>query len=216
MDEGLATLSEFTLQPLIAPEIPMSYDISEVNQSAGSDYDNPIITLTPQLNRKSRFSNKDLKPAIGFYYVKEMLGDDKFSEALRYFIDNWKGKHPSPYDFFNCINTQSGTDLNWFWNDWFFKKISPDLAIETVKKKGKNYKIKIKKLGIGMVPIHLKVICKDGTQQSINKDISCWSEGNDVFTVKLQSKTPLDKIILGSNFDVDIDAANNIWESKKQ
>lgn len=216
MDEGLATLSEFTLQPLVAPEIPMSYDISEVNQSAGSDYDNPIITLTPQLNRKSRFSNKDLKPAIGFYYVKEMLGDDKFSEALRYFIDNWKGKHPSPYDFFNCINTQSGTDLNWFWNDWFFNKISPDLAIEAVTKKGKSYIIEVKKLGIGMVPIHLKVICEDGTQQSINKDISCWSQGNDVCTIKLQSKTPVDKIILGSNFDVDIDAGNNVWESKKQ
>jgi hypothetical protein len=43
----------------------MSYDISEVNESAGSDYDNPIITLTPQLNRKWMYSDKDLKTALG-------------------------------------------------------------------------------------------------------------------------------------------------------
>ncbi|MEZ4944183.1 MAG: peptidase [Cyclobacteriaceae bacterium] len=88
MDEGLATMTEFTLPQLIAPDVPMYYDLDDVNLSAGSDYDNPIITLTPQLNRNSRYSNKDLKPALGFYYVKEMLGDDKFSETIKYFINH--------------------------------------------------------------------------------------------------------------------------------
>ena len=147
--------------------------------------------------------------------MKELLGDDKFSEALHFFINNWKGKHPSPYDFFNCINTQSGQNLNWFWKDWFLNKIAPDLAIRNVSRKGSRYIIEIKRAGNGIVPIHLKVIYQNGTQQLINKDISCWSQGNDVYMVKLKSGTSVSKIILGSNFDVDIDASNNIWESKE-
>lgn len=211
LDEGLATLSEFTLHPLIAPDVPMQYDISDVNQTAGTDYDNPVITLTPQLHRKSRFSNKDLKPALGFHYVKEMLGDDKFSEALRFFIANWKGKHPTPYDFFNCINTGAGTNLSWFWHDWFFTKLSPDLAIKSVSKKGSNYNITIQKVGVGMVPIHLTIFFADGTQQTFNKNISCWQNGNDVHTIKLRATSSIDKIILGNAFDADIDKSNNVW-----
>ncbi len=211
LDEGLATLSEFTLHPIIAPEVPMHYDISDVNQTAGTDYDNPVITLTPQLHRKSRFSNKDLKPALGFHYVKEMLGDDKFSEALRFFVDHWKGKHPSPYDFFHCINTQSGTNLNWFWNDWFFSKITPDLAIKSVTKRGHRYIITIKKIGAGMVPVHLTIFFEDGTQQSYNNNVSCWSKGNDVHTIKMRSNVSIKRITLGNDFDVDIDNSNNTW-----
>lgn len=211
LDEGLATLSEFTLHPIIAPEVPMHYDISDVNQTAGTDYDNPVITLTPQLHRKSRFSNKDLKPALGFHYVKEMLGDDRFSEALRFFIDHWKGKHPSPYDFFNCINTQSGTNLNWFWNDWFFSKITPDLAIKSVTKRGHKYTIAIKKIGVGMVPVHLTIFFEDGTQQSYNNNVSCWLKGNDVHTIKMRSNVSIKKITLGNDFDVDVDNSNNAW-----
>lgn len=211
LDEGLATLSEFTLHPVIAPEVPMHYDISDVNQTAGTDYDNPVITLTPQLHRKSRFSNKDLKPALGFHYVKELLGDEGFSEALRFFIDHWKGKHPTPYDFFNSINTQSGTNLNWFWNDWFFSKISPDLAIKSVKKKGNTYTITIQKIGAGMVPVHLTVFFEDGTQQSYNRNISCWSDGNDIQTIKMRSHVSIKRIKLGNDFDADIDNSNNTW-----
>jgi len=216
MDEGLATMTEFTMPSLIAPEVPMQFDISEVNLSAGSDFDNPIITLTPQLNRETRYSNKDLKPALGLYYVKEMLGEDKFGEAVRHFIDHWKGKHPTPYDFFYDMNTQSGSNLNWFWRDWFFNTLSPDLAISSVTKKGYGYLIEIRKIGVGIVPIHLNISYEDGSQQLIANDISCWSTGNDVFMVKVRTKSVIREITLGNEFDVDIDASNNSWKSTKE
>jgi hypothetical protein len=140
-----------------------------------------------------------------------MLGDDKFSEALRCFIDHWKGKHPTPYDFFNTINTRCGTDLNWFWNDWFFSKISPDLSIKNVEKKANSYTISIQRNGVGMVPVHLTIFYENGTQQCYNSDISCWSKGNDVHIVKIRSKVAVKKIALGNDFDADIDRSNNIW-----
>lgn len=140
-----------------------------------------------------------------------MLGDDKFSDALRYFVSNWKGKHPSPYDLFNSINTRAGTNLNWFWNDWFFSKISPDLAIKNVRRSGNSYTVSIQKKGAGMVPVHLTFFYENGTQQSFGSNISCWAKGNDVYVMKIRSKVAVKKITLGNNFDADIDSSNNVW-----
>ena len=66
---------------------------------------------------------------MGYLYVRDMLGDELFTKALHYYISQWHGKHPMPYDFFNCINTGSGVNLNWFWKSWFFDDGMPDLGI---------------------------------------------------------------------------------------
>ncbi len=215
IDEGLATLSEFTLHPIIAPQVPMSYSIEDVNKTAGTDFDNPIITLTPQLNARSRYSNKDLKPALGFYYVKEMLGDERFSKALRFFIDNWKGKHPTPYDFFNCFNTGAGINLNWFWKDWFINKVAPDLAITKVIRHGAQYEIEVRKLGSGSVPVHLDITFSDNTHTQISTNIGCWSKGDDFVIIKVKSGKTIQQVRLGSNFDADVDKSNNVWRKQE-
>jgi hypothetical protein len=214
IDEGLATLSEFTLHPWIAPSIPMNYDISPVNETAGADYDVPVVTLTPQLTGKARYANKDLKPALGFHYVKEMIGEKKFSNALRFFISTWRGKHPQPYDFFNCMNKGSGINLNWFWNDWFYNKIAPDLAITKVSKEGRYDLIEIHKAGPGMVPIHLSIGYADGSNESRSLDISCWSKGNNFVSIKGQKNKSIVRIELGDEFDADIDKSNNSWQKQ--
>jgi hypothetical protein len=214
IDEGLATLSEFTLHPLIASYIPMNYDVSPVNGTAGADYDVPIITLTPQLTGKARYANKDLKPAWGFHYVREMIGEDKFNAALRTFITTWKGKYPQPYDFFSCMNKGCGIDLNWFWSDWFYNRIAPDLAISNISKKGNYDVIEVRKAGAGMVPVHLKISYSDGSSESRSSDISCWSNGNEFITIRGQKKKTIIEVILGNDLDADVDKSNNIWRKK--
>lgn len=211
MDEGWATLTEFLLHPLVDPEAPIDYDIGDVNKSAGSEQDVPIMTLTPQLYGKARFSNKDLKPALGYLYVKEMLGDAVFLKALNQYILTWKGKHPTPYDFFYCMNTASGTNLNWFWNNWFFNKGIPDLAIGTVSHKGKNYKIQVQNLGTEAVPIHLTVHYADGSKELLNKSIACWATGVKTVSMSFVAKNQIKEIVLGTGLDADSDKSNNTW-----
>jgi hypothetical protein len=214
MDEGWATFSEFSLSPLIDSKLTDTYDIGDVNKSAGSDQDVPIMTLTPQLYGKARFSDKDLKPALGFHYVREMLGDSLFFKSLRYYINQWKGRHPSPYDFFNCINAGSGRNMNWFWKNWFFEKSPPDLAITQVSHQKQQYKILVSNVGGAAVPVHLVIYYKDGTQQPINFSIACWAKGNKSINVSFKANKPLNKIILGKPYDADIDPNNNIWTAQ--
>jgi hypothetical protein len=211
MDEGWATFSEFNLAPLIRPELAGKYDISDVNKSAGSDQDMPIMTLTPQLYGKARFSDKDLKPALGFYYAREYLGDSLFLKGLRYYISQWHGKHPTPYDFFFCMNTGSGVDMNWFWKNWFFEKNAPDLAISKVTTDHQRCTIAVSNQGGAIVPVHLLVYYIDGDKQAINLTIGCWAKGNKTATAHIKASKPIIKIVLGGPYDADIDPTNNSW-----
>ena len=213
MDEGWATFSEFAFAKLIDPTTPDTYDLSSVNESAGSDQDVPVITLTPQLYGKARFSNKDLKPALGFCYVREMLGDGLFCKAMRFYIQQWQGKHPTPYDFFNCMNKGAGVNLNWFWQNWFFEKNIPDLSIDEVQIKSNQYTVVIKRNGAGMVPVHLSIFYNDGTRASITKNISCWKNNNRTITIIIPLKKSVMKLMLGNAYDADVDMQNNIWNN---
>lgn len=214
MDEGWATMTEFYFYPKIDPSVPLDYDISDVNNSAGTAEDVPIMTPTPQLYGKARYADKDLKPALALYYLKEMLGEQLFIKATQYYIKHWNGKHPSPYDFFNCMNTGSGNNLNWFWINWFFEKNVPDLAIAKVIGRKLNYDIVISSPGTLAVPVHLTITYQDGSIQKVNRDISCWQYKNKTILIKVSNKKRIKQLTLGTAMDADTDLSNNKWNAK--
>ncbi|MEO8533714.1 MAG: M1 family metallopeptidase [Flavobacterium sp.] len=213
LDEGWATYAEITLSGIIDEELKGSYDMSDINTTAGSDQDVPIMTLTPQLYGKARFSNKDLKPAIGFYYLNEMLGEELFLKGIRYYIDQWKGKHPTPNDFFSCMNKGTRIDLNWFWKNWFYEKHIPDLGITSVNISKR--KIEVTNIGGSFVPIHLTISYRDGHKKELSKNIDCWSKGNKIVSFFLSDISEVNKIELGKPYDVDTDTTNNEWIRNK-
>lgn len=214
MDEGLATMTEFTFHPLIDSTIPVGNNTGDVNRAAGTEQDLPIMTLTPQLLGTARYADKDMKPALGFYYLREMLGEQRFNQALKYFIQNWAGKHPTPYDFFNCMNKGAGQNLNWFWDNWFFHKYVPDLAISGVTLKGPKASVTIRRKGEAMVPVHLTIHYADGAIKHITKTIACWSAGNRSVKIPLPAGSEIVSIKLGAPFDADSDPGNNSWKTQ--
>ncbi|MBB6109569.1 hypothetical protein HDF23_002316 [Mucilaginibacter lappiensis] len=213
MDEGWATMAEFYLHPMIDPSIPVDYDMTDINTSSGIEQDVPVMTLTPQLAGGARFMDKDQKPALAYFYVKEMLGDELFLKALRVYINSWKGKHPTPYDFFNCINTTSGKNLDWFWQNWFFEKGVPDLAISKVILKNKICSLVVSNVGTEAVPVHLTVYFADGSKQYLNSSAACWMNGAKTKAFSFSTSKRLKEITLGTAYDADINKQNNYWKA---
>ena len=211
MDEGWATMTEFLFHPLIAPEVNFNYDISSVNDYAGLAEDVPIMTPTAQLYGKARFADKDLKPALALFYLKEMLGEKIFTDAMKYYITTWAGKHPTPYDFFNCMNTGSKENLNWFWKKWYFDKAVPDLAISAVKRINGQYQITIINKGGAPVPLHLSIYIKTGRKININKTADIWKNEKSDVEISIKQTEEISKITLGDAYDADINPADNVW-----
>jgi aminopeptidase N len=214
MDESWATMTEFLFHPLIASDVKFTYDISAVNDYAGLAEDVPIMTPTAQLYGKARFADKDLKPALALFYLKEMLGEKLFTDAMRSYISTWAGKHPTPYDFFNCMNAGAKTDLNWYWKKWYFEKAIPDLAIGSVISKASSYEINILNKGGAPVPLHINLCLKNGKTIVITKTAGIWKDGKNRVTISLKTHPEIEKITLGDSLDADINSSDNTWVSK--
>ncbi len=213
MDEGWATLGEWLLSPMIDTTIRDDYGMGTYNMAAGSTVDLPITTLSTQTTGTAYFTNAYPKPALGYLYLKDMLGDSLFLKGLHYYIDQWHGKHPIPYDFFYCMNTGTGKNLNWFWQSWFMNDGYPDLALESVKQRGNKYTVTIASKGSKPVPVHVTFYFKDGSTERYHQNISCWQNGNKTCTFQVTFAKELRKVVLGDLHDADIDASNNVYET---
>ncbi|WP_448701937.1 M1 family metallopeptidase [Mucilaginibacter sp. AW1-3] len=216
MDEGWATIGEWTLSSMIDPKVVDVDGLASYEVIAGKEEDLPIMTLSTQQTTPSYIVNSYPKPGLGYMYVRDMLGDALFTKALHYYIEQWHGKHPMPYDFFNCMNTGAGINLNWFWKNWFIDRGTPDQAITKVAQKThKEYTAIISNIGTKIVPVDLTVYYQDGTTKLIHKDISCWKNGNKEVDITFAADKPMDKLVLGGIYDVDVNKADNTYVIKK-
>jgi hypothetical protein len=213
MDEGWASIGEWIISPMIDSSIIDNYGMSAYNHTANYDFDEPITTLSSQQDGASYFLNAYAKPAMGYLYVKDMLGNELFTKALHYYIQQWHGKHPIPPDFFNCMNAGSGKNLNWFWQKWFYDRGYPDLAINNVKQGGNNITVTVVMKGNKPVPVHLIIYYKDGTTQMLHQSIAVWEKSNET-ALSFSTSKKIERIVLGEVHDADTDKSNNVWEPK--
>lgn len=210
MDEGWATIGEWLISPMIDSTIIDEYGIEGTEKTAGTEIDLPITTLTTQLNGVAMFINSYPKPALGYLYVKDMLGDELFYKGLHHYIETWNGKHPMPNDFFYCMNVGSGVNLNWFWKKWFFEGGILDLAIKKVNDK----KITIENKGNKPLPIDIEITFTDGSTEKIHNSISAWKSNNKTVVVTVKGNKKIKKVVLGSTYIPDTNKKDNIFEVK--
>lgn len=210
MDEGWATIGEWLISPMIDSSLVDEYGVAATENIAGKETDLPVITPSPETNA-SYFTNSYPKPAMGYLFVKDMLGDNLFFKGLHYYISQWHGKHPIPFDFFNCMNTGSGKNLNWFWKRWFFDNGEPNLALEKVMATGSKPSVTVVAKGSKPVPIDIKVTYTDGSVKNVHRSIAVWEKGNTSVLVPLPGSKKIKSLYLGSVHTPDTDKKDNVW-----
>lgn len=211
MDEGWATIGEWVISPMIDPSLVDEYGVAPYESNAANEIDLPITGLSTQLSGTAYFLNSYPKPAFGYLYVRDLLGDSLFTRALHYYIQQWHGKHPMPHDFFNCMNAGSGKNLNWFWKRWYFDGGYPDLAITSVSNKLKSYSIVITSKGTKPVPIDLTITFADKTVSKIHRSVGVWEKGNSTVTLTVPTTQKILKVELGSTYNVDVNKDDNVF-----
>ena len=211
MDEGWASIGEWLISPMIDSTIVDEYGVGTYAAGAGKESDLPVITLSTQENGLDYFLNAYAKPAFGYLYVKDLLGDSVFRKGLHEYISVWHGRHPGPLDFFGSINTGSGRNLNWFWKRWFYDSGYPDLGIKAVTQKGKNSSIVVVNKGGKPIPIDLAIEFADGSTQKIHRSVIVWEKGNMEVGIPVETNSVIRKVRLGGTYDPDCVPADNLW-----
>lgn len=215
MDEGWATIGEWLITPMIDSSLVDTYAVEGYENAAGTEQDLPVVTLSTQQSGLAFSINSYPKPAMGYLFVKDMLGDELFHKALHHYIRTWQGKHPIPPDFFNCMNEGSGKNMNWFWKAWFLDDGVPGLAIGKVSLAGKRKKIAIEAKGKKPLPIDLTVEYTDGSSGKLHRSVEVWEKGNSSVDIFFESPKTVEKITLGSPHVPDVNKKDNVWERGK-
>jgi hypothetical protein len=210
MDEGWATIGEWTIGPMIDSNMVDLYGVEATAATSGRKDDSPIVTLTPELKGAAAFTNSYPKPGMGYLFVRDYLGDELFTKALHHYIELWQGKHPTPTDFFNSMNEGAGKNMNWFWKRWFFEDGITDLGISNVVKTKSGYTISIANNGPKPLPVDLSLNFADGSKARLHRTIGVWENDEKVIAVELKSKKKLIKVTLGGAHTPDKNKTDNI------
>ncbi|MBI1268565.1 MAG: hypothetical protein GC193_14170 [Cryomorphaceae bacterium] len=87
------------------------------------------------------------KTAVAFDYLKGYLGEERFDKAMQTYFDQWKFKHPNPNDLRTTLETSTGEDLSWFFDDLIKTTKKVDYAIRSAKVKNGETVLKVKNRG---------------------------------------------------------------------
>ncbi len=198
MDEGWAEFAEY-----FSPELlKYKYD----NENITKHWVAPMMVPTYTRPEYSWINSYTIS-AFSYYSLYYLLGEEIFDKCFKTFMDRWKGKHPTPYDFFFTFNDVSGKDLNWFWNKWYFNFGYPDLKNDGIK----NNKLTIINEGGFPLAFELIYVFEDGTKKTEIISPKCW-KNSDLFTKEILNQNKLVSIELKAGNYTDAIYSNNLWK----
>lgn len=219
MDEGWATALEYLIGEAengkkFNDEMFTNFRVKRYILDPSAEEDQPVISMSHQVSGSGYGNNSYIKPAFAYLALKDYLGDAKFKKALHYYMEQWHGKHPTPWDFFGSMNAGSGQDLNWFWNNWFFSNNYIDLKLKSVKRSGQNFNVEVENTGGFAIPFDLITEFTDGTTDKKHFTPKVWEKNQKSTLIEVKSNEKIKNIRLDSGVFMDYTPKNNNFDLK--
>lgn len=199
MDEGFAQF----LPSFLDSKRPRK---KEVPADLGSISRTPLM-VTSREHEGSWTTTYEFGSAMYFSLYK-LLGEESFIKALHAFMDEWKYKHPTPYDMVYLFDRETEMDLTWFFNNWLFDWGYIDLAVVTVE----DQKIRIRNNGGKAVGFKIITTLENGQTQTEVISPAVWkNSATYVHRSSLKDEQPV-KVALEIPLYGDAVTENNYWE----
>jgi hypothetical protein len=180
-------------------------------------YKDPLMTVSDAMDEQEHYQFYG-KTAYGLNLLRTVVvGKERFDYAFRKYTEAWAFKHPTPYDFFHCINNAAGEDLDWFWKEWFFTTWKFDPAVTAVNyvdnDPSRGALITIENKGKMILPVIIKIVQTGGKEETIQLPVEIWQRGGS-WTYRYPSTNNIDKIMLDpENVLPDVVRKNNEWNN---
>lgn len=150
------------------------------------------------------------KPGTLLATLREVLGEETFHRAHRAFLNEWKYKHPLPWDMWNTFERVSGRDLDWFWQSWYGTTWTLDHAVGSVTQSGAGTSITVRDLSNVPMPARLTVTYADGRTERREVPVETWLTGARTATVTVPGGATRVEIDAENAFP-DVNRENNVW-----
>ncbi|MCZ4245872.1 M1 family metallopeptidase [Pedobacter punctiformis] len=220
MDEGWATTFEYLIGIAehgkeAADKFYKSFRVNQYINDKSAEEDQPVISMSDQVSGAGYGNNSYGKASLSYLALKDMLGDDLFKKALHTYMNNWNGKHPIPWDYFNSMNSGSGQNLNWFFNNWFFSNNYIDLKLNYTKMKMANSPATVENVGGFAIPFDLVITYEDGKSDRIHYTPAIWKNNLKTASVVIKNNgKAMKSIAIDGGIFMDATPKDNSYELK--
>lgn len=224
MDEGLNTLNEMRY---IETKYPQNKNMSDMvmggrfhlNDLSHKDMgdisyrsiamlgeDQPIETPSPLFSDMNYGIIMYQKTGLVFFYLKDYLGEEKFDKAMSAYFEAYKYKHPQPEDIRRVLESSSGKDLSWLFQDLIQTTNHVDYKLKSVKNTTGGTEVKVKNVGQVDGPVSVSALNDGKIVETV------WIEpGQKKSTVVLSTVQPQEVQIDATENILEIDRSNNNW-----
>ncbi|MDX1672646.1 MAG: M1 family metallopeptidase [Balneolaceae bacterium] len=180
---------------------------------AGSYLEGPIMRWSDYHYSSFAYSVASYpKPASVLVALRGLIGEDAFIRGFRTFLNDWKYKHPYPWDLFNTFERVSGQDLSWFWRSWYYETWVLDQAVESVTEIGESTRIVIQDQGQIPMPTVVEITLESGKVINRTVDVKRWLNGATQVSLTVREQSPVVKVVIDpSQKFPDVNRKNNFW-----
>lgn len=153
------------------------------------------------------------KPATLLVTLRNLLGAEVFEGAVHTYFQEWKFKHPAPWDFFATVERAAGVDLDWFWSSWYYTTWTLDHAVGSVDNGGDGARIVIEDRGFAPMPAIVRIETASGEAIERTVPVSHWLTGAATFEIDLPASAgEVVRVVIDPELLFpDMDRANNSW-----
>jgi hypothetical protein len=202
MDEGFASFSEYFIEPLFP----------------AGNWDQPYLgsqsvlpMMVPSHIHEGSGLNSYTVGSYSYYSLYKMLGKDLFTKCMHAYMNDWKFKHPTPYDFMFTFNRVSGQNLNWFWNKWYFDWGYMDVGITGVK----DNVVTLQNFGGRPLAFSMDITFADDSKTSEEINPVVWKNASTYAHKVNAGKKKIKSVTLVIPTNGDANGQNNVWSAAK-
>lgn len=224
MDEGLNTLNEMRYVQTKYPDNTRFSDmvaggrfhLNDLDHHDSGDItyrslasfglDQPLETHSDDFTSLNYGAIMYQKTGVVFYYLMDYLGPEKFDAAMSSYYEQWKFKHPQPADLRNVLETQTGKDLSWLFEDLIETTKHIDYKLKSVQNSKTGSVVKLANKGQVKGPVEVNIFGDNELLETV------WAEPGQK---SIAIKTPylaISKVELDRNNDIpELNRQNNLW-----
>lgn len=216
IDEGTTSFNEDQsyLDYYPSGNNPEQSEFQSYLQIAGSDFEGSIMRWSDYHYNGFAYGIASYpKPAALLISLRHLLGEETFQKALRTFLEQWRYKHPYPWDLFHTFENVSGKDLSWFWRSWYYETWILDQAVGNVTPTETGTDIVIEDYGEIPMPVTVEIRLADNSTITREIPVDIWLHGNTSTTLTIDPDVEVTSVVIDpANKYPDIDRSNNRWK----
>jgi hypothetical protein len=224
MDEGLNTLNEMRYVQTKYPDNTSFSDmvaggrfhLNDLDHHDSGDImyrtlasfglDQPLETHSDDFSSFNYGAIMYQKTGVIFFYLMDYLGAENFDAAMSAYYQQWKFKHPQPADLQKTLETQTGKDLSWLFEDLIQTTKHIDYKVKAVQISKTGTVVKLANKGQVDGPIEVNIYGQDKQVETV------WAEPGQTSVVAKTPYASITKVEIDRSNDIpELNRQNNLW-----